>query len=262
MIPLSTYPSTSPEHQHIFSQLFSHILTIPLLLYRIPLASLTHFSSHLPLDSLHILSPSVPALVAKMSLESKIDVIANLVAFTPPRYAMLPADALIAYLSILTTLMDALPVNALSSPASGSSTSDQLMSLSWVDDSDSDSESPSTQVAVVSSFQPKPILPPLEARTRKRLSAIPDPKHLNSLLTATQRHPSAQISLVSFLLSLGTIWPSQRDKMLSTVVVYTGGGLVKELYKGYVRTSSLGRDDNSVTLTGTQAFFSTFVWCY
>jgi hypothetical protein len=38
--------------------------------------------------------------------------------------------------------------------------------------------------------------------------------------------------------------------VLSTLVVYTGGGLVRELYRGFVRTSPLGRDDNPSALMG------------
>jgi len=139
-IPLSTYQHTTSDYQYIFTQFFCHILTIPLLPYRLPLASLTHFSSHLPLDSLPVLSPSVPALVVSITLESKIDVVANLMAFTPPRYSKLPEQALIAYLNLLTTIMDTLPVNALDPPTSGSSKSNQSISSTWVDDSDSDAQ--------------------------------------------------------------------------------------------------------------------------
>lgn len=38
--------------------------------------------------------------------------------------------------------------------------------------------------------------------------------------------------------------------MLSTLVVYTGGGLVRELYRGFVRASPLGRDDHPGALMG------------
>jgi ubiquitin-protein ligase E3 C len=39
---------------------------------------------------------------------------------------------------------------------------------------------------------------------------------------------------------LETIWPGRRERVLSTLVVYTGGGLVRELYRGFVRASPLG----------------------
>jgi len=67
----------------------------------------------------------------------------------------------------------------------------------------------SPHVAVVASFEPRHPLPQLDVRTKKRLSTIPDPKHLNALLTASQRYRSVQISLIS--LSLETIWAERQD---------------------------------------------------
>jgi ubiquitin-protein ligase E3 C len=171
---------------------------------------------------------------------------------------MLPAAALDTYLHLLTALMNALPINSLDPPLPGSSKSNQKQYIkSWAEeDSDSDTESSHTiaRVAIVDSFEPKPTLPQLDPRTQKRLTTIPDVKHLNALLTASHRHPQTQLSLVSFFLSLGTIWPGRKERVLSTLVVYTGGGLVRELYRGFVRASPLGRDDNPGALMGRCIF--------
>lgn len=93
-------------------------------------------------------------------------------------------------------------------------------------------------------------LPELDARTLKRLRSLPTPAHLNTLLTASQSHPSTRPNLVSFFLALNSVWPAHRDRVLSTVLVYTGGGLLRELYRGYVRGSPIGRDDNPGALMG------------
>jgi ubiquitin-protein ligase E3 C len=266
--PLSTFTSTTASYHQCFLLLFTHILAIPLLPNRLPLASLTEFSSRLPLFSLGVLAPSIPLLITNPSLstpDSKISIIANLIAFTPPRYPTLPAAALDTYLYLLTTLMNALPINSLDPPIPGTK-SNNPSSLSWAaaaadDDSDSESESHTlARVSIVSSFIPKPSPPPaLDPRTQKRLSAIPDVKHLNALLSASHRHPSTQLSLVSFFLSLGTVWPARRERVLSTLVVYTGGGLVRELYRGFVRASPMGRDDNPGSLMGMPSMYCLYL---
>ncbi|KIM80499.1 hypothetical protein PILCRDRAFT_534642 [Piloderma croceum F 1598] len=242
-LPLLTFPSTSPSTSQFFTQslsnLFTHILTIPLLPNRLPLNSLTGFSSRLPLGSMDVLAPAVPMLVRMSSVEGRLNLIANLVAFTSPRYANLPDAALDTYLQLFTALINAVPIKSLDSPSSGS-------------DSDSDSESPTITVSTVSSesFSPTPPLPrpKLDPRTHKRLLTIPDIKHLKALFAASDQHPRTHLSLVSFFFSLGTIWPGRADKILSVLSVPTGDGLARELYRGFVRGLVLGRDDNPVTL--------------
>jgi ubiquitin-protein ligase E3 C len=51
--------------------------------------------------------------------------------------------------------------------------------------------------------------------------------------------PHLQLSLVSFFLSIRKLWP-RREWVLSALVVYTGGGLVRELWRGFVRGAVLG----------------------
>lgn len=145
--------------------------------------------------------------------------------------------------------MNDLPVSSFDPPKPGSSRSMEAAISSWAQDSDSEDE-PSPHVAVVGSFEPKAPLLQLDARTKKRLTILPDANHINALMLTSHRHPRTQISLVSFFLSLGAIWQGSREKMLSTVVAHTGGGLVRELYRGYVRTSPLGRDESSCELMG------------
>jgi ubiquitin-protein ligase E3 C len=47
------------------------------------------------------------------------------------------------------------------------------------------------------------------------------------------------------LLALNAVWSAKKDDVLAAAGIYAnGGGLVRELYRGYVRNSPLGRDDN------------------
>ncbi|KDQ51194.1 hypothetical protein JAAARDRAFT_41256 [Jaapia argillacea MUCL 33604] len=243
-LPLISSNPSSDMYITSLEQIFIHILTIPLLPNRLPLTSLTTFSGRLPISAIHTLPSSLPATLVSCPIEAKVHLIANLLAFTPPRYPKLPAQPLAAYLQLLAELMNSLPINALDPPEPRSSSAQQSVAGPWIDDSDSDSDSEShPQVAVVTSFEPKPILPQLDKRTRHRLQSLPSPSHINSILTATHRYTTSQPALFAFLMALCTVWPSRKDRVLGAAVAYSSGGLVRELYRGYIRSSVLGRDD-------------------
>lgn len=220
--------------------LVSYIFALPLLPYRIPLPSLSELSRHLPLAHLDVLSSRIPDILSVTSPPSQINIIANLLAFTPPQYASLPVLSLKVYLQLLSALLNVLPPHALEPPLA----QDSQTTASWADDSDSDSEHPGN---VLNARSPLPVL---DSRTRKRLQTLPSPTHLNSLLKLAQQHPTLLLDLVSMILSLNIVWPSRKDKVLTTLLLYGGGGLVREIYRGYVRTTPLGRDENLSSLMG------------
>ncbi|EGO19282.1 hypothetical protein SERLADRAFT_479687, partial [Serpula lacrymans var. lacrymans S7.9] len=131
--------------------------------------------------------------------------------------------------------MNSLPIFALDAsetPGPGAGPSD------WVDDYDSDSDA-APQVSVVTSFTAQAVLPRLDLRTRKRLQTLPSSSHLNALLKASQRYRGVLSDLMSFLLGVCIIWPAQRSKVLGSVLVYGGGGIVREIYREHVRNSPL-----------------------
>lgn len=244
--PLTTFSSSPEQYQTALSALFTRILTIPLLPNRLPLSSLTDLSSRLPLSALPQLPATFPADACALPTEPKIHLIANLAAFAPPRYKALPAAALSAYLELLGALLSSLPVNALDPPPPKPKSATTSKPWHTADsETDSDDDSP-VQVRVVSSFTaPAEPLPQLDARTSKRLQTLPAPAHLTALLQAAQRHPATQPQLFAFILSLSMAWPRKKDVVLGTAVAYAGGGLIRELWRGYVRGSVLGRDERA-----------------
>jgi len=143
----------------------------------------------------------------------------------------------------MTASLNVLPVHALDPPSDV-----RRPNMSWADDSDSESQEP--QVTIVASFLQVQRPPQLDARTQKRLQTLPSPTHLNALLKAVQQHRGALPDLVAWLVSLWTIWPTRRDKILSALLLYGGGGLVREIYRDYVRSSPLGKDENMSSLMG------------
>ncbi|KAI9456329.1 HECT-domain-containing protein [Boletus coccyginus] len=237
-LPLTHFSPSSELFSRSYSGFVSHVFAIPLLPYRIPLTSLSELSGQLPLVHLHVLSSCVPDIISVTSTSSQINIVANLLTFTPPRYTTLPVSSLKAYLQLLSALLNALPLHALEPPLPQDS---RTLPASWADDSDSDSDRPANIIA-------RSALPPLDSRIQKRLQILPSPPHINSLLKPAQQHPELLSDLVSMLLSLNLVWPSRKDKVLTTLLLYGGGGLVREIYREYVRTTALGRDENLSSL--------------
>ncbi|KAJ7148938.1 HECT-domain-containing protein [Mycena crocata] len=231
-VAFSTFPPPTDAYSESLTALLSCILTIPLLPNRLPLPSLTQLSSHLPLSSLASLAPSADVLTTI----DKIHLVANLMAFTPPRYAALPAPALAAYLNLLAALFDSLPSNVFDGRAKPTAPA-----AAAALDSDSDSES-RPRVSVVSAFtsNPPPPLPDIDARTLKRIATLVAPAHLTSLLAVSQKHSDAtRRALFSLLLALEGIWPAKRSALLGAIVVGGGGAsVIKELWRGSVRRAS------------------------
>jgi ubiquitin-protein ligase E3 C len=118
-------------------------------------------------------------------------------------------------------------------------------------DSDSDSEGSVHLSVFPATFVP---LPRIDERTSKRLQTLTAPTHINSLIRATHNHAVSRAALCDFLFALCSVWPLRVDSVLSTIVVSTSGGFVRELYRGYVRSSPLGKEVGLATLLGTSTF--------
>ncbi|KAH8980602.1 HECT-domain-containing protein [Lactarius hatsudake] len=220
LVPLLTYPLRTFNPSHPESFLDAYTLLI-------------QHSANLPLAAASVLSPSIPQLATALGVEAKVHIIANLAAFVPPRYPSLPPASLTALLHLMASIMGTLPTGALEPPSSTSNGKHVAITES---DSDSDSEELTRASVSVSTRVPTPRL---DERTLKRLQTLPTTAHISSLIRATQSHTSTRVALCDFFFALCT---------LSTVVVSTGGGLVRELYRGYVRSSPLGGDDSFATL--------------
>jgi len=122
-----------------------------------------------------------------------------------------------------------------------------------VAESESDSDSESVHLSVSpAALVP---LPRLDERTSKRLQTLTTPTHINSLIRATHNHTASRVALCDFLFALCSVWPLRVDSVLSTIVVATSGGFVRELYRGYVRSSPLGKEVGLTTLLGTSPPF-------
>ncbi|KAJ4475005.1 HECT-domain-containing protein [Lentinula aciculospora] len=258
LISLSTTPfsfleTTSDRYALAMQGLFIHLLTIPLLPNRLPLPTLTHLSSHLPLakmgvlyakpvdDSSSPLSKFLLDMATPVALETKIHLIANLLAFTPPRYSKLPGPALAAYLRLLGDILNIIPSGALEGLSAASSTQHTGISNGYDSDSSDDGRS-SIRVSIVSSFNTTapPALPIFDSRTLKRLLILPSLAHITSILNASKSLSSSRYLLITFIYAVGGVWLSKENDILAHLWSWNGGGLVREIWRGWVRSGGLG----------------------
>ena len=244
-IPLSTVLSDSPQYALYLATIFSEILTIPLLLNRLPLDHLPKFISRLSLSSLNVLDPHITSIVQSSNLESRIHLASTIFLFLSPQYKALPPPALSTYLRLSIFLFNEFPTNFVSRLSKSQGATKRRDSYQ----SDSD-DMPSTRVKVVAKFSTALPLPQIDDKTIKRFQNVIAAPHLASIISATRSNPTLFPHLLHYLFTLMMTWPSSREQILNIVLATTGGGLVREVYRELVRKSPLGKEENSERLLG------------
>ncbi|KAF8580133.1 HECT-domain-containing protein [Ramaria rubella] len=251
---MSSCSSVSVSHAKCIAllQFVTHVLAVPILPNRIPLTELPQLVSRIPWADFpliyfslicgDIIPPTtVIALVATIEKSSRPHVLANLLAFLPPRYAKLPPESLAAYLELYTTLMDSVKPGQLVAPATSLSIPKQAAI-----DSDSGSEDEAAMDVDVQGpsqvTQTEPAVS-LDTRTLSRLTVLTTPAHLSSLLVATSHSSMAREQFFRFVLRLTVTIPNKRDHIWTMLSISSSGGsgLVRECWRGYVRSSHLGK---------------------
>ncbi|KAF8322685.1 HECT-domain-containing protein [Clavulina sp. PMI_390] len=251
--PLQILSPTSPHYQFALTQFVTNILTIPLLPNRLPATTLTFLASNLPFDPLSSLD--LPALVSSMTANetstaeqqlnshlARVNLLANLLIFASARLPKASAQTLNMYLKLLTLLMDSLPIGCLEAAKAA----DAQGSWTTADSSDSDSDGPGPSRPAARKAGPSH--PVLDTKTYTRLNTLHAPTHINTLLTRTERHVQTRVPLFNFMNSLWIVWPSKRDRVMSTVLNVGGGSggsrLIKEVWREHIRRSRLGKEED------------------
>lgn len=221
-----------------------YILTVPLLPYRLPMKLLTDFSARLPAQQLPLLIPAAQTL-SSLALVDAIHLLANLAVFIPPRYKTLTSQAFNAYLKITRLLIYKTPASAFKPISEPTPTVN-----AWIEaDNSSDDDDGHPAVAPPGqSESTKSISLSLDSRVRMRLRSLGSMEHASNLLAASLVHPSTRLELYSYFLTLYTAWPACRQDLLAAVLVNSSSGLLRELYRGYVRSSPIGKDVEPRTL--------------
>lgn len=254
--PLTIFSDDSDKRQFCIQQTFEHVLTIPLLPNRLPIPSLTQLSARLPINAVDAIQPNVETFAASLTVEGRLNLLANLLVFAPPRYSSFSATALEAYLLLLSSLLVGLPVNAFeTSPEKISNKVWPEHSRDESQDSDEETVSPSTSTTKVAVSQPSSKALRMDTKTRKRMPTLLSQKHMSSLLQVTGKQQHARNQFFRFVLSLCRTWPAQSEKAIHAVFTVTGFGFMREIYRGHVRSAPIGKSDDLSKLTG--AFLAT-----
>ncbi|KAF8527427.1 HECT-domain-containing protein [Hysterangium stoloniferum] len=248
---------SSTSYALAFLDFFVHILSVPLLPNRIPLKELPLLVSCIPWGDLPLFtslpqtsSSTLNDLVLRIPRSLRPHVLANVLAFLSPRYIKLSSTALASYLELYADLLDSISPNQLETkPINQTNLATSSVTKPSVvhDESDSDEDdvmdidvSPPNQSTSLPSMDSKASL---DSRTISRLSNLTTAAHIISLLSATARHPDARPQLFRLILSLTVSVPSKKEQIWTTIGVSPGGGsgLIRECWRGYVRSSPLGK---------------------
>jgi ubiquitin-protein ligase E3 C len=251
LVPLTIFgPTSSTPSETLYIttlvQILTQLLSIPLLPNRLPLPSLTLLSKSIPYTAFPHVLPLVVSKLKEINVLHRVHILANLLAFVPPRYTVLPARSMTAYLALLAELLSGVAPNAFE-PESKQKVA--LETATWIVDSD-DEDAP-IRVERVTTFAntPAPVpLPPLDAKTLARLAILPSAPHMRSLVTVAKG--DGRPALATLILALNAAWPARKTRVLSSVLAHAGGSLLRELYRGWVRGSPVGRDESGNALFG------------
>ncbi|GJJ77422.1 ubiquitin-protein ligase E3 C [Entomortierella parvispora] len=228
-------------------QFVTRILTLPLLPNRVSLATLTAFTTRLPLDAiLQHLASTACSSVAQLPQNKVIPLMANILAFGYQRVAKMSTAVSNAYLQVLTCLLGLIPVDSIEAPAKPQrdEDNDDLDDLEWRTEElpGSPSKSPRNTSSNTA----------LDSRVMKWLSLAHDNSHLNDILgsivpaSSTKDDPSDILSTAAigditlFLLNLITLFPSHKINILSNLM--------------YFKFGSTGRKSSASTQSGGKFF--------
>ncbi|KZO97211.1 HECT-domain-containing protein [Calocera viscosa TUFC12733] len=216
----TVFAPTDPAYRFALLSITSYILSLPLLLNRLPIPALTHLSSHLPLQALlttHV-HPSFPDPVVAR------DVLANMIALVSPRLASWSGPAVTGWLIWGTALMREV------GPAGFQplSSANAVLAATALDDDDD------TVLTTQSAARARRgALPPPDSRTLTRLSTLTSSSHLLSLISKTPM--SSLTVLYGYLLTLVDVWVERRDTILPFIARAGRGGFEREIYRVGIR---------------------------
>ncbi|KAM0789662.1 hypothetical protein ACM66B_006527 [Microbotryomycetes sp. NB124-2] len=265
--PFLAQPQSAPWIDSFFINLFS----VPLLARRLPLASLKALNSSPAISQILVKASQrqLDTVIVSLTAADAIHVLANTVAFLRLRVATFETSQMVnGYLHVVRLLLDRIPSRMIGVDSQDSDVP-ALAQLADVDADDLHDEM-ATSGAEEWSLQSQETLPRLKGtssahvhvdlprddseQTSLRLSIkhLTDRGHLHALLTAsTKFSASSRPFLASFLVSLLSVCPTKRAAVTNDILFGVAhasdrnagraGGLLREIYRGYIRSGRLGK---------------------
>lgn len=218
-------------------QFVSNILTVPLLPNRMPIETLSTFTSRLPLDNilLHLSRTSLGTLT-NLPQYKATPLLANILAFGYQRVAKMSPAVSNAYLHVLTALLGLVPRDSIESASKRAADDDEDMDeIEWRSEDlpGSSPKSPTSSTAK------------LDLRMMKWLSLAYDSHHLNDILGSVEKSSSVATTptgatqdvlsadsigeITHLLLNLITLFPSHKINILSNLMYFKFGSKAKTI---------------------------------
>jgi ubiquitin-protein ligase E3 C len=223
---LAVLPLKSSNPTALLPAFVRNILTIPLLLHRLPASSVSTLASGLPYDILLEWLASNTASLVRSDQEA-INLLTNLTPLVEPRIkAFGNVQQLLGWLELCTICISFIPTSLLSRIDKGKGRSTDM-------DIDDDSA-----LSTASSLS----LHPKVAQQLRKVSSAAD---LEPLLASSARFsssPKSRPAIGRFLVALLTVLPSKSREELLTFLLYHkqgGGGLLREIWRGWLRSGEL-----------------------
>ncbi|KAF9903122.1 hypothetical protein EC991_004148 [Linnemannia zychae] len=223
-------------YEEAADQFVSQILTVPLLPNRMPIETLSTFTSRLPLDAilLHLFRTSFTALTSLPQFKIT-PLLANVLAFGYQRVAKMGPAISNAYLHVLTTLLGLVPRGSIESASKRS-----------VDDEDEDMDDIEWRSEEVPGSLPKSptsSTAKLDSRMMRWLALAYDSNHLSDILGSIERSTTTAATatgttqdilsidsvseITHLLLNLITLFPSHKIHILSNLMYFKFGSNAK-----------------------------------
>ncbi|KAF9919574.1 hypothetical protein FBU30_010850 [Linnemannia zychae] len=224
----------TPWRQEAVDNFVRHIMTVPLLPNRMPIETLSLFTSRLSLDSILLHLSGASIVVIKELPQYKITpLLANILAFGYQRVAKMNPAVSNAYLHVLTALLGLVPRDSIESASKRAADEDEDMDdIEWRSEDlpGSSPKSPSSSAK-------------LDPRMMKWLSLAYDSNHLNDILGSIEKSSMVPTSaagtahnvlstdsvseITHLLLNLVTLFPSHKINILSNLMYFKFGGRSK-----------------------------------
>ncbi|KAG0273284.1 hypothetical protein BGZ95_010907 [Linnemannia exigua] len=221
-------------HTESADQFVSNILTVPLLPNRMPIETLSTFTSRLPLDAILLhLSKSSHAALTSLPQYKVTPLLANILAFGYQRVARMSSTVSNAYLHVLTTLLGLVPRDSIESASKHAVDDDEDMDdIEWRSE-DLPGSSPKSPLSTAK----------LDPKMMKWLALAYDSNHLNDILGSIEKSTTVAttatgntqdvlsagsvVEITHLLLNLITLFPSHKINILSNLMYFKFGSKAK-----------------------------------
>lgn len=225
----------APGRMETTDQFVSHILTVPLLPNRMPIETLSKFTSRLPLDTILLyLSGTSLAAINSLPQYKVTPLLANILAFGYQRVAKMSPAVSNAYLHVLTALLALVPRDSIESASKRATDDDEDMDdVEWRSE-DLPGSSPKSSTTSTAK---------LDIRMMKWLSLAYDSNHLNDILGSIEKSRTVSTAptgvtqdilsadsigeITHLLLNLVTVFPSHKINILSNLMYFKFGSKAK-----------------------------------